>query len=92
MATNTRFLVTPATNLDDLQTSSKQEQREEIAMQSPISRNISGEYQYTQTSVAGLYQPAIKKLVHSDSLVEKPHEIMATPSFDMKAMTKRYKF
>ena len=90
MAMNTRFSVTPATDLDNIQNSSKQDKREEISMESPISRNISGELQYHPTIVAGLYQPVITKLVHSDSIVEKAHEVMATPSFDMKAMTSRY--
>ena len=89
MATNERFSVTTATNLESMTVSSKQKDGEKIPLESPNNMNNGDGYQYHSTIITGFYQPAVHKLLHSDSLVEKAHEILPTSSFDLKAMTKK---
>ena len=62
MAMNSRFLVTSSTPM--------QEKSEEISMEFPISTNVISDHPSRQTVVAELYQPAMRNLLHSDSIVE----------------------
>ena len=89
MATNARFSVTTATNDDRTALPPKRKDGDEIPLENTKSMKNGDNFRYHSPTMTELYQPAVHKLLHSDSLVEKAHNILPTSSFDLKAMTKK---
>ena len=85
MALSTRFSVTPASDISNIQNTSSQQEdsAKAIPMESATNNhNKCNEYLFHQTSQTS------KQLSRFDSIVEQSTDSVA-PFFDMKAMTKR---
>ena len=89
MATNARLSVTTATNDDTTALPPKRTDGDDIPLENAMTMTNGDNFRYLSPAMTEVYQPAVHKLLHSDSLVEKAHNILPTSSFDLKAMTKK---
>ena len=90
MKANTRFSITTAsTHVDNMQTSTENENQESFDLKKSIQQHIGETYQYAPIPMERLHPSPSSVHLDADGIVGKAHEILPASTFDLSGLSKR---